>query len=364
MRQLKIGIIGCGNISAIYLENLRTFEETEVIAVADLDPDKAAKRAAEYGIAYACTPEELLVLPDIELVINLTIPQAHAIVCRQALEAGKHVYVEKPLSVTVEEGESLVQLARSKGLLLGCAPDTFLGAGIQTCLDILRSGRIGRPLSATAFMMSRGHEHWHPDPHFYYAQGGGPLYDMGPYYLTALVQLLGPLRRVSGSAAISFPERTITSEKHYGQTIQVETPTHLTGTMEFQSGAIGTMIMSFDIMTPTDYPYIEIFGSEGTLRVPDPNTFGGTVQIRGIADAEWHDVDLTHAYRDNARGIGVLDMAYAIWHERPHRANGDTALHVLEAMFGFHQAAEQGKHYELRHTCEVPAPLPKEGIEA
>ncbi|GIQ68394.1 gfo/Idh/MocA family oxidoreductase [Xylanibacillus composti] len=362
MKRLNIGIIGCGNISAIYLQNLQAFEETEVIAVADLDLDRAKKRAEEYGIAHACTPDELLQLSDIELVVNLTVPKAHAAVCRQALESGKHVYVEKPLSVTVDEGESLVALARSKGLLLGCAPDTFLGAGIQTCLELIRSGKIGRPLSATAFMLSKGHEHWHPAPHFYYEQGGGPLYDMGPYYLTALVQLIGPIRRVSGSAAISFAERTVTSKEHYGEKIRVETPTHLTGTMEFVSGAVGTMIMSFDIMTPTQYPYIEIFGSEGTLRVPDPNTFSGPVLLRGKDNEDWQEIEVTHQYADNARGIGVLDMAYAIRNSRLHRANGSVALHVLEAMVGFHQAAEQGKHIELLRLCDAPQPLPKEGI--
>lgn len=362
MKRLNIGIIGCGNISAIYLQNLQAFEETDVIAVADLDLDRAAQRAAEYDIPLACTPEEIFRHPDIELVINLTVPKAHAAVCRQALEAGKHVYVEKPLSVTVEEGANLAALARSKGLLLGCAPDTFLGAGVQTSLDLIQSGAIGRPLSATAFMMSRGHEHWHPAPHFYYEQGGGPLYDMGPYYFTALVQLLGPIRRVSGSAATSFAERTITSKERYGETIPVETPTHLTGTMEFSSGAVGTMIMSFDIMTPTNYPSIEIFGSEGNLRVPDPNHFGGPVLLRRKEDADWREVGQAHKYSQNARGIGVLDMAYAIRNGRQHRANGNVALHVLEVMVGFHQAAEQGKYYDLQYLCDTPQPLPKEGI--
>lgn len=360
---MKIGVIGSGNISSIYFENSKRFEEYEVKAVADLDRSKAEAQAEKYGIPYVYTVEELLQDEEIELVINLTIPKVHALVCKQVLEAGKHVYVEKPLATEVKDGEELVAHAAQKGLRVGCAPDTFLGAGIQTSKKLIDEGAIGRPLSVTAFMMGGGHESWHPSPEFYYEKGGGPMYDMGPYYLTALVHLLGPIRRVTGSATSAFEERTITSQPKYGQKIPVETPTHLTGTLDFQSGAVGTMIMSFDTFTRVDFPRIEIYGTEGTLRVPDPNTFGGPVLLRKPGESEWTEIELTHQYDGNSRGIGVLDMVYAIRNDREHRVNGTVALHVLEAMYGFHAAAEEGRHYNLVNTCTSPKPLPTEGIK-
>ncbi|MCP3764824.1 Gfo/Idh/MocA family oxidoreductase [Domibacillus sp. A3M-37] len=363
METTKIGIIGCGNISSIYFENLKTMKEAQVWACADLDRNRASAQAEKYDVPHAYSVEELLNDDGIDLVINLTIPSVHAEVCRQVIHAGKHVYVEKPLTADLKDGEELVALAKEKGIRIGCAPDTFLGAGIQTCAKAVQEGVIGRPLSATAFMMSGGHESWHPDPAFYYAQGGGPMYDMGPYYLTALVQLLGPMRRVTGSTSKAFEERIITSEPKNGEKIPVETPTHLTGTIDFQSGAVATIVMSFDIFTQTDYPRIELYGTEGTLRVPDPNTFGGPVLLRKRGETEWKEIELVHQYDGNSRGIGVLDMVYGIQNERKHRANGQLALHVLEAMYGFHEAAERGTHYELRNDCEAPALVPEAGIQ-
>jgi predicted dehydrogenase len=357
MNKVKVGIIGAGNISGIYLKNgTAVYQSYEVVACADLDVERAKARAAEYGIR-GCSVAELLADPEIELVINLTIPAAHADVCLLALEAGKHVYVEKPLSVTREQGRAVLELAERKGLRVGCAPDTFLGGGIQTCVQLVEQGAIGTPVAATGFMMSRGHENWHPDPAFYYQVGGGPMFDMGPYYLTALVALLGPIRRVTGSTRITFPERTITSQPKHGQTIQVEVPTHVAGVLDFESGPIATLVTSFDIKAGTQLPNLEIYGSEGTLRVPDPNTFGGPVLLRKLGENDFTEVPLTHGYAENSRGIGVADMAEAIRTGRPHRASGELAFHVLEAMHGVHDASSGGKHYDMQSRCAKPAPL-------
>ncbi|GIP33864.1 Gfo/Idh/MocA family protein [Paenibacillus sp. J2TS4] len=358
MSKVKVGIIGCGKISGIYFTNLQTYDLLEVKACADLDLARAQAKAKEFQIPVACTVKQLLGDPDIQIVINLTVPQAHAEICLAALEAGKHVYVEKPLAVTRGDARRILDKAKQKNLLVGCAPDTFLGGGIQTSRKLIDDGWIGRPVAASAFMMSGGHESWHPDPEFYYLPGGGPMFDMGPYYLTALVHLLGPIRRVTGSANITFAERTITSEPKFGQVIQVQTPTHVTGILDFASGATATMITSFDIVGGSALPRIEIYGSEGTLSVPNPNTYAGPVRIRGKEAKEWSEVPLTHGYTDNSRGLGVLDMAYALRSGRTHRANGELAYHVLEAMHGIHDAAKEGRHYEMKSTCEQPAPLP------
>lgn len=358
MKKVKVGIIGCGKISGIYMENCHKFDVLELTACADIDRARAEEQAAKYNIPNVYTTEELLADPEIELVINLTIPALHAQIMLDALQAGKHVYVEKPLGVTREEGKAVLDMAASKGLLVGCAPETFLGAGIQTALKLIEDGRIGKPIAATAFMMSRGHEHWHPDPEFYYAAGGGPMFDMGPYYLTALVQLLGPIRRISGMTGTALTERTITSEKKHGQKIQVDIPTHVAGLMEFHNGAIGTLITSFDVFGGSTLPNIEIYGTKGSMLVPDPNGFGGSVQYRLTGETEWTEEPLLPGYNENTRGIGPADMAYAIRSGRAHRASGELAYHVLEAMWGFHNASDEGKRYEMVSTCDIPAPLP------
>lgn len=359
MSKLKVGIIGCGNISGIYFKNAKDmFGNYEIAACADLDVERAKAKAEEHGIAKGCSVGELLADPEIAIVINLTIPFAHADVCIQALEAGKHVYVEKPLAVTREDGARMVRLAEEKGLRVGCAPDTFLGGGIQTAVKLIRDGWIGDPIGATGFMLGGGHESWHPAPEFYYQHGGGPMFDMGPYYLTAMVAMLGPIERVTGSARISYPERTITSAPKYGQTIRVEVPTHVAGIMDFKNGAIGTLFTSFDTRGGTTLPRIEIYGSLGTLVVPDPNAFGGAIQYHRAGTTEWATIPLTHGFADNARGIGVADMAQAIIENRPHRASGELAYHVLEAMHGFHDASRDGKHYKMQSTCATPEPLP------
>ncbi|MEK3734750.1 MULTISPECIES: Gfo/Idh/MocA family protein [Paenibacillus] len=358
MKKVKVGIIGCGKISGIYMENCHKFDILELWACADIDRARAEEQAAKYQIPNVYTTEELLADPEIELVINLTIPAQHAAINLAALEAGKHVYVEKPLAVTREEGLKVLETAKAKGLLVGCAPETFLGAGIQTALKLVREGRIGKPVAATAFMMSRGHEHWHPDPEFYYAAGGGPMFDMGPYYLTALVQLLGPIRSVAGMTGAALAERTITSEKKYGQKVPVDIPTHVAGLLQFQEGAIGTIITSFDIFGDSDLPRIEIYGTQGILSVPDPNTFGGPVLYRLTGESEWTEEPLLPGYSENTRGIGPADMAYAIRSGRAHRASGELAYHVLEAMWAFHDSSDEGKFYQMRSTSDAPRPLP------
>lgn len=354
----KIGIIGCGNISGIYFQAGKTFEILDIAACADLDLSRAQAAAEKHGVPKAVTPAELLADPQIEIVVNLTIPNAHFDVCLAALEAGKSVHVEKPLSITREQGKKLLDVAKAKNLRVGAAPDTFLGGGLQTCRKLIDDGVIGEPIGATAFMLCHGHESWHPDPEFYYKVGGGPMFDMGPYYLTALVSLIGPIHRITGSTRVTFPERTITSQPKHGTKVTVDVPTHVAGIMDFQNGAIGTITTSFDVWAAAGHPPIEIYGTEGSLQVPDPNGFGGPVKVRRPGDSEWKDVELSHNFAENSRGIGVADMAYALRSGRPHRASGALAYHVLEAMHGFHDASNAGKHYEMQSTVERPAPLP------
>jgi predicted dehydrogenase len=355
-----IGIIGSGNISAAYLRTVGAFPLLRCVACADLDIERARARAEEFGAPTACLPDELLANDAVEIVVNLTTPQAHASVALAAIAAGKHVFNEKPLTVTRSEARQVLEAAEAKNVRVGCAPGTFLGAGLQTCRKLIDDGAIGAPLVATAYMMGHGHESWHPDPEFYYMAGGGPMMDMGPYYLTALIQMLGPIRRVSGSAGILIPERTIGSEKKRGQKIAVETPDHVAGTIDFAGGAIGTIITSFAVWHAQNFSPITIFGTEGTLAVPDPNSLGGTVRLRRAQDKEWAEVPYTHSHGDRGQkwGIGVADLAYAVRSGRAHRASGAQAFHVLDAMHGFLDAAESGRAYEIEATFSRPAPLP------
>ncbi|MCX6344802.1 MAG: Gfo/Idh/MocA family oxidoreductase [Armatimonadetes bacterium] len=348
-------IIGCGNISDIYFQNGKVFEAFDIVACADLIPERATAKAEEYGCK-AMSVEEVLTDPSIDIIINLTIPIAHAEVAFRAVEAGKSVHNEKPLTITREDGRKLLAMAKAKGVRVGCAPDTFMGGGIQTCIKLIDDGWIGEPIGATAFMTCHGHESWHPDPEFYYKVGGGPMFDMGPYYLTALVAMMGPVKRVTGSTRITFPERTITSQPKYGTKVKVDVPTHVAGIMDFANGAIGTIITSFDVWT-AELPRIEIYGTEGTLSVPDPNGFGGPVRVMRPGSALM-EVPLTHGYSENSRGIGVADMAYALKSGRPHRASGELAFHVLDIMHAFHDSSNQGKHIQLESSCTRPTPLP------
>ncbi|MEO7932663.1 MAG: Gfo/Idh/MocA family oxidoreductase [Chthoniobacterales bacterium] len=352
-----IGIIGCGNISGAYAKACATFHDLRLVAVADIDLTRAQARAAEFQIPKALSVEEILADPEIEIIVNLTIPAAHAAVATRILESGKSAYNEKPLGVSLEDGQRLVALAREKGLRLGCAPDTFLGAGLQTCRKLIDDGAIGRPLAATAFMLSAGPERWHPDPEFFYQIGGGPMFDMGPYYLTALVTMLGPVARVAGLTSQSYSERTVGKGPKKDQKIPVHIPTHVAGNLQFASGVIATMVTSFDVQSH-QLPWIEIYGSEGTLAVPDPNMFGDPVKLRRAGETEFQVIPHTHGYAENSRGIGVADMAVATSLGRPHRASGELALHVLELMHAFHLSSDSGRYYELQSTVERPAALP------
>ncbi len=358
---VKVGVIGCGNISGIYLKNGTRqdapFDRLDVVACADLDMARAQAKAAEYGIPNAVPVADLLADPDIEIVINLTTPNAHADIARAALEAGKSVYNEKPLTIRREDGRALLALAAQKGLLIGGAPDTFLGAGLQTCRKLIDDGLIGKPVSAVAFMVCHGHEGWHPDPEFYYKVGGGPMFDMGPYYLTALVSLIGPVRRVAGMTQITFPERLITSQPKAGTKITVDVPTHVTGLLEFADGAIGTIITSFDVWA-SELPLLEIHGTEGTLSVSDPNGFGGPVRVRRAGDPAWREVPLTHAHAENSRGLGVADMAVALRTGAPARASGALTYHVLDIMHAIHDAAALGRQVTLDSGIARPEPFP------
>jgi predicted dehydrogenase len=354
--KVNIGIIGCGNISPLYFQACNRLHILNLVGCADMDPARAQARAAEYNTR-AFGVDGLLAHPDVQIIINLTIPKAHGEIGIAALEAGKCVYNEKPLALSREEGQRMLTIAEQRGLRVGGAPDTFMGAGIQTCRKLIDDGAIGQPIGATAFMMGHGHESWHPDPEFYYQPGGGPMFDMGPYYLTALVALIGPARRVTGSARITFPERTITSKPKHGQTIEVRVPTHVAGVIDFADGAVATIVQSFDVWKHS-MPPIEIYGTEGSLQVPDPNTFGGPVRIATAGAKEWTDVPLTHSYANQSRGLGVADMGYAMQSGRKHRASGELAYHVLDIMHAVHDASHDSRHIELESTCERPAALP------
>ncbi len=357
MKKTKVGVIGCGNISSIYLEVGQTFEMMEIAAVADLIPERAQAQAAKYHIPRACPVDELLADPEIQIVINLTIPNAHAEIGLRAVQAGKSVYNEKPLTILREDGRKLLETARANGVRVGGAPDTFLGGGLQTCRKLIDDGVIGQPVAATAFMLCHGHESWHPAPEFYYKAGGGPMFDMGPYYLTALVALMGPVRRVTGSARITFPERTITSQPLQGKRIEVDVPTHVAGVLDFASGAIATIVTSFDVWA-AEVPRIEIYGTQGSLSVPDPNGFGGPVRVRRAGASEWSEIPLTHGYARNSRSLGAADMACGLRSGRPHRASGEMAYHVLDIMHAIHDASQSGDHVNLTSTCQRPEALP------
>ena len=361
MTPTTIGIIGAGNISGIYCESPRRFANIVIGAIADIDLVRARSQAEKYGVAKACSVEELLADPSIDVVINLTIPAAHAPVSMQALEAGKHVYNEKPLAIEREDARRMLALATEKGLRVGCAPDTFLGGGLQTCIQLLNEGAIGTPVGATAFMLYGGPESWHPNPDFFYQRGAGPMFDMGPYYLTALIAAFGPVRRVTGSARITQAERMITSQPHHGTMINVTTPTYISGVLDFESGPVGTIITSFDVHHG-NLPNLQIYGTHGTLMMPDPNTFGGPVKLWTTESKEVREIELTHGYSDNSRGIGVADMVEAIRTDRPHRASGELAYHVLDLMHAFHDASREERHITMQSTCARPAALPADWV--
>jgi predicted dehydrogenase len=350
---MKIGILGTGNIAPAYITGCSKFpEDIQVTACADLILERAQAFADTHHLQ-AQSIEELLNNSEIDLIINLTIPAAHAEVSHQIIEAGKHVYVEKPLTLNRIKAQKILESAQNRGVRVGCAPDTFLGAGGQTSRRVIDRGDIGTPVAATAFWACHGHESWHPNPTFYYQPGGGPMFDMGPYYLTALVNLLGPIQTISAMTKRSFNTRIAEHESIQGQEIPVHVDTHVAGTMSFVDGTIATIVMSFDLWTH-HLPCIEIYGTKGTLIVPDPNRFGGDVKVWTTENQAWQRVEPV-GRSDVQRGIGVADMARAIVANEPHRASGELAFHVLDAMQAFDESAAQQKHIALSSEPVKPA---------
>lgn len=354
---LRVGLIGCGNISNAYFKGIEPFAHlVQITACSDLDRTVAQAKADAHGVAKVCSPSELLKDPDIDIILNLTVPKAHAEVNLAALKAGRHVYCEKPFSLTKKEGARVLDEAKKRKRWVGCAPDTVLGGGIQTCRKVIDDGVIGKPVAAVANMLCHGHESWHPSPEFYYEVGGGPLFDMGPYYLASLITFFGPAKNVVASAKISFKTRTITSQPRHGKVVKVETPTHLSGLIEFANGAVATVTMSFDVWGH-HLPLLEIYGSEGSLQCPDPNTFGGEVRVKTRQAADWSSVPLTHSDK-TGRGFGLADMAHAIQNRHLNRLNGSLALHIVEIMEAFHTSARTGRRVPLKLGCKQPEALP------
>ncbi|MFJ3669129.1 Gfo/Idh/MocA family protein [Streptomyces sp. NPDC090106] len=355
---LRVGLIGAGKISGAYLATFENLASLRLTAVTDLDPHRARAVAERTGASPAPTVAALVSRDDVDAVLNLTIPAAHAEVALAALGAGKHVYGEKPLTAHREETETLLAAARAAELRVGCAPDTVLGTGTQTARKAVDDGLIGTPVAATAFMTTAGHEAWHPDPEFYYQTGGGPLFDMGPYYLSALVHLLGPVVRVVGASSRPRPRRTVGSGPRAGHTFPVEVDTHVTGVLEHAGGALSTLVMSFDVRAAR-LPRIEVHGTDASLSLPDPNGFDGAVELnRGDG---WHTLPVSAGYRDAGRGVGLADLAEALAAGRPHRASAELAAHVLDIMLTLTDAADQGRSLTVTSTCERPSPVPHFG---
>lgn len=374
---LRVGLIGCGRISDIYIQNCQTFPEIDLVACASLDLDESRAKAKQHGIERACLPDEIINDPTIEAILNLTIPAAHAGISLAALEAGKHVYSEKPFATTLEDGQRILERAAAQNLLVGNAPDTFLGGRWQTVRALIDRGKIGKPLGVQVFVGTHGVERHNPNPDFYYQTGGGPLLDLGPYYLTALVFLLGPLSRVSGLARRTFDQRQIENGPRNGEWMPVEVDTHVISQLEFAAGPIGSMTMSFDVWD-SETPRLEIYGEEGTICIPDPdpvfgaNIFGGEVWFRQRETSRWSHqprptgrdtwtvAENAFGFNENSRGLGLLDLAYAARKERPVRASGTMAQHVLEAMLSILKSAEEdGQMIALTSTCDRPVPLPR-----
>jgi predicted dehydrogenase len=358
---LRVALVGCGNISGRYLETLRGFPSVEVVACADLDPARARATADAHGVASSGAVEDVIGADDVELVLNLTPPLAHAEVARAALAAGKHVYGEKPLAAGRGDGAELVHEAAARGLRLGCAPDTFFGSAWQTARRLLDEGAIGRPLAGRASMLCAGHELWHPDPAFFYGRGGGPVLDMGPYYLTALVLLLGPIRRVTAFARSGFAARVVATGPNAGARIPVEAETHAAAVVEHENGAIVTLTTSYD--TWADESSFELWGTDGTLRLADPNEFDGELGLVRRGSREVEPVPARTGPAGAERGYGLAELVAAHGEGRPHRASGELAFHVLDAMAGILDSAREARVVELSSRVERPEPLDAEEVE-
>lgn len=364
---LRLGVLGCGVISDTYLTRASEFAGLEVVACADIDPKRAEAQASRYGVK-ALDPDALIASPDIDLVINLTPPKAHAALGKAVLAAGKHLYAEKPLGVTLDEGRALVAAAAAAGRRIGCAPDTFLGGGHQHARHLVDQGAIGRPIAGTITFMTHGMEDWHPDPTFFFQPGGGPVLDIGPYYVTALVNLIGPVRRVCAFAGRSFEERIVTAEPRYVERVPVAVDTHVAGVLEFACGALVTLTVSWDVWAERLYR-LDLYGTEGTLLLPDPNFFGGATQVsrKGAAFAPEEPEGFPYARPNRAgrrgndvadyRIIGVVDMARAIQEGRPHRCSGELALHVLEVLTALERSAEEARAVTIDTPCTRPEAL-------
>lgn len=386
---VRIAMIGVGAISGIYLKNLtETFREVSLVGVCDLIPERA-RRGVDFvkeqqAKGFDCvTPRiykdmyEAFDDPEVDVVLNITRPYEHYEVTKQALLHGKHVFSEKPLAADMEEGDELVALAEKTGLFMGGAPDTFMGAGIQTCRKLIDDGVIGDPVGATCAMICHGHESWHPDPEFYYKRGGGPMMDMGPYYVTALINLLGPVDGVVARTGKSFDKRIITSRPHYGETVDVDVDTYLAGTLQFANGAIGTLFTTFDVhYNPFAQARFEVYGTKGTLVVPDPNTFGGPIRLfrpedqvkmdagdpalmNRITDPYmgYRELPLMFDYRENSRALGLADMCRAIETGRGARCNYRQQHHVLEILTSFEKSSREERYIRLRTKYERSAPM-------
>jgi predicted dehydrogenase len=353
------GIVGCGSVSRGYLKNLTASPHVAVVACADEVAERARERADEFGVPKACTTEQLLADPEVELVVNLTIPAAHAEVSVAALTAGKHVYTEKPLATTREAAAGILAVAEQRGLTIGCAPHTFLGAGIQTCLRLIEQGDLGAALAAAAFMLSPGPESWHPNPAFFYQPGGGPLLDMGPYYVTTLICMFGPVRRVTGMARVLYPERTPDRGPRKGETFKVSTPTFIAAVIEFEGGAQANLITSFGI-SGAGLPNMQVYCANGILQAPDPNTYEGPVRVRSKDATEWRDVPLVNE-PDASHGfsaLGAIETALAIRGGQLPRASGQLAYHVLDVMLSILDSASSARLVSLSSTCARPPLLP------
>ena len=375
-KSFRVGLIGTGRISDIYLKTCATFDELDIVVCGSLNMDESRAKAEEYGVPRVATPDEIIADPDVDCILNLTIPAAHAEISLKALEAGKHVYSEKPFVTDLADGQRVLDLAKKKGLLVGNAPDTFFGGRWQTVRKLLDSGKIGEPTGVAAFVPTHGVERHHPNPDFYYQKGGGPLLDLGPYYLTAMVFLLGPIARVAGLSRRTFPERMIENGPRTGEMVQVEVDTHCLSLIEFESGVIGEMMMSFDVWE-SETPRLEIYGTEGTICIPDAdpgdgaNIFQGpvwyrtraesrwTMRPRPQAPAEWCVAENTHGLNYDARGIGLLDLAFAAQEGRPPRASGAVAHHVYEVMQGMLDSPRRGQFVNIESTCAAPDILPE-----
>ncbi|MEN3145790.1 Gfo/Idh/MocA family oxidoreductase [Neorhizobium sp. IRAMC:178] len=366
-KELGVGIMGCGNISTTYFKLSPLFKGLKVLACADLNEQAAAMRAEEYGVK-AQSIEQMLANDELDVIVNLTIPAAHFAVSKAILEAGKHVYSEKPLVITLEEGKALQALAKEKGLSVGCAPDTFLGGAHQLARKYIDEGGVGRITSGTCHVMSPGMEMWHPNPGFFFLEGGGPILDLGPYYIANLINLIGPVKRVGALTSMASPTRNVTSEGPFkGQSIPVETPTNIHALLEFVSGATITLSASWDVWSHR-HANMELYGTEGSIFVPDPNFFGGTVEASGrnkdIQPLEpWdhpfgiNNQEHPQGPRANYRTAGLADMAMALIEGRDARCSLERTLHGVDVMTSILKSGEEGRFIELSTTCTQPAAL-------